>query len=147
MVRLTPGLRFLASGAIYGSIPFIGGLVVKHLLDKAFDAHIHMWLVIVASLSAFPVGAIIRLSLKEWKDRHDAATMGAQIVPKVTGKWLGNLDVLQKVKEVWASGYPGMCSLTTFWFANQSMNLRLLCCYLQVITLRTCSFLMVQCST
>ena len=123
MVRLTPGLRFLASGAVYGSIPFIGGLAVKHLLDKAFDAHIHMWLVIVASLSTFPVGAIIRLSLKEWKDRHDAATMGAQIVPKVIGIWLGNFDVLRKLKEVWVSGYPGTCSRTTFCLVNLSMNL------------------------
>lgn len=110
MVHVSPGLRYLASGAVYSSLPVIGGLGAQHLLNMAFDAHIPTWVVIVASLATFPVGAIIRMYLKEWKDRRDAAIMGAQMVPKLAGRWLGNLDIFLKVKEVWASGYPSMCS-------------------------------------
>ncbi|KAF8722643.1 hypothetical protein AX14_009726 [Amanita brunnescens Koide BX004] len=107
MMHSTPGLRYISGGAVYSSVPVIGGLAVQHLLNKAFfNARIPTWVVIVASLAAYPVKAIIRISLKGWKDRLDAATMGAQLVPKLAGKWLGNLDILLKVKEVWASGYP-----------------------------------------
>jgi hypothetical protein len=110
MVHVSPGLRYLASGAVCSSVPVIGGLGAQHLLNMVFDARIPTWVVIVASLATFPVGAIIRMSLKEWKDRRDAAIMGAQMVPKLAGRWLGNVDILLKVKEVWASGYPSMCS-------------------------------------
>jgi hypothetical protein len=114
MAHLTPGLRYLASGAAYGSVPVIGVFALQHLLKWAFGAHIPTWMAIVTSLATFPVGAIIRLSLKEWKDRRSAGTMGAQIVPKVAGKWLGNVDVLQMVQEASVSGYPSMCSLMRF---------------------------------
>lgn len=112
MVHLTPGLRYLAGGAAYSSFLVIGVFPLQHLLKWAFGAHIPTWVAIVTSLATFPVGAIIRLSFKEWKDRRDAGIMGAQIVPKITGKWLGNVDVLRMLKEVWDSGYPSTCSLT-----------------------------------
>jgi hypothetical protein len=34
--------------------------------------------------------------------------MGACPVPKVKGRWLGNLDVLRMMMENWKNGYPGM---------------------------------------
>lgn len=114
MAHLTPGLRYLASGVAYGSVPVIGVFALQHVLKWAFGTHIPTWMTIVTSLATFPVGVIIRLSLKEWKDRRGAATMGAQIVPKVTGKCLGNVDVLQMLQEASVSGYPSMCSLTRF---------------------------------
>jgi hypothetical protein len=47
-------------------------------------------------------------------------------VPKVAGKWLGGVDILSKVMEVWASGYPKMC----ICLANWRIILRLLCFYI-----------------
>ena len=123
MVHLTPGLRYLASGAVYGSVPVIGVFALQHWLKWAFDVHIPAWVAIVTSLATFPVGGIIRLSLKEWTDRRNAGTMGAQIVPKVTGKWLGNVDVLRMLMEASESGYPGVCSLTRFPTENWLINL------------------------
>jgi hypothetical protein len=34
--------------------------------------------------------------------------MGACLVPRVQGRWLGNLDVLRTMMENWRDGYPGM---------------------------------------
>ncbi|KAF8332425.1 cytochrome P450 monooxygenase pc-1 [Amanita rubescens] len=108
MLHLTPGLRFLANGVLYSFIgPVVGGLTVQQLLARAFNAHVQTWVIILGSLSILPVATVIRLSLKEWKERREAAAMGAQVVPRVRGKWFGNLDVLRRCKEAWDNGYPG----------------------------------------
>lgn len=121
MVHFTPGLRYLARGAIYGSVPVIGGLAVEHLFNKTFGAHFPTWAVIVVSLAFYPVRAVIRLFLKEWRDRLAAVAMGAQVVPKVRGKSFGNLDIVQKLKETRETGYPGMYNLAEF-LARKSVN-------------------------
>ncbi len=87
----------------------MGGLTVQQLLTRAFNAHIQTWVIILGSLSILPIATVIRLSLKEWKERREAAAMGAQVVPRVRGKWFGNLDVLRRCKEAWDNGYPGTC--------------------------------------
>ena len=111
MLPLTPGLRYLAGAALSLAIPAIGGVAIQLLLNRALDARIPTWIVIFGSLVIVPVEGGIRLFLKEWRDRQEAAVMGAQLVPKVRGKLLGNLDVVRKVREAWTTGYPGACSL------------------------------------
>jgi hypothetical protein len=110
MLHPTPGLRFLANGVLYSFIgPVVGGMTVQQLLARAFNTRIQTWVIILTSLSILPVATAIRLSLKQWKERREAAAMGAQVVPRVRGKWFGNLDVLRRCKEAWDNGYPGTC--------------------------------------
>lgn len=119
MLYLTPGFRFLANGVLYSLIgPVVGGLTVQQLLARVFDTHIQTWVIIFGSLSMLPVGTVIQLSLKERKERREAAAMGAQVVPRVRGKWFGNLDVLRRCKEAWDSGYPGTCILPIVFQAD-----------------------------
>lgn len=108
MFPSTPGLRFLAKGALNCAVPVIWGVGIQQLLNRALGAHIPTWIAIFGSLVALPVGVVIRLFLKQRRDRLDAAAMGAQIVPKVKGKRFGNLDVIKRSKEIWMTGYIGM---------------------------------------
>ncbi|KAF8715658.1 hypothetical protein AX14_012520 [Amanita brunnescens Koide BX004] len=107
MFPSTPGLRFLAKGALNCAVPVIWGVGIQQLLNRALGAHIPTWIAIFGSLVALPVGVVIRLFLKQRRDRLDAAAMGAQIVPKVKGKRFGNLDVIKRSKEIWMTGYIG----------------------------------------
>lgn len=114
MLPPTPGLRYIAKEALSCAAPVIWGVALQQLLNSALDVNIPTWIVIFGSPVALPVGAVIRVLLKEWRDRRNAAAMGAQIVPRVKGKSFGNLDVVRKSKEVWMTGYLGACNLTEF---------------------------------
>ena len=114
MLPPTPGLRYIAKGALSCTVPVIWGVALQQLLNRALEVNIPTWIVLFGSPVALPVGAVIRLILRRWRDRRNAAAMGAQIVPKVKGKSFGNLDVVQKSKEVWMTGYLGECNLIEF---------------------------------
>jgi len=42
----------------------------------------------------------------EFKQRRRAAAIGARIVPRVNGKWPGNVDILIRLLDNWRLGYP-----------------------------------------
>lgn len=48
----------------------------------------------------YPLTAIIhnvlRIQLDDWLQRREAHRLGARLVPRVQGKWIGNLDLLMK---------------------------------------------------
>lgn len=100
-------MRYLACAALSFAVPVILGVTIQLLLNRALDVRIPTWIVLFGSLVIVPIKAGIRVFLKERRDRQEAAAMGAQMVPKVRGKLLGNLDIVRKVKEAWATGYPG----------------------------------------
>ncbi|PFH46977.1 hypothetical protein AMATHDRAFT_198725 [Amanita thiersii Skay4041] len=106
-MQMTPGIRFLGSGLAYASLPIIGSTALQQLASKYYDIDVPTWVVVLSSVLAFPGASLARVLWKEIKDRRDAAAIGAQVVPKVRGKKVGNLDILQTMKEVWDSGYPG----------------------------------------
>jgi hypothetical protein len=126
MLPPTPGLRYIAKEALSCTVPVIWGVALQQLLNRALDVNIPTWIIICGSPVALPVGAVIRLLLKEWRDRQNAAAMGAQIVPKVKGKSFGNLDVVKKSKEAWMSGYIGACNLMSHVPINNSVSFMLL---------------------
>lgn len=108
-MHLTPGIHFLAAGAVYCSIPAIGAVAVQNLAVRIYNIHIPTWAVALGSFMTLPLAVYVRIFQKGWKDRRDAAAVGAQIVPKVKGHKFGNLDILRIMTEVWESGYPGAC--------------------------------------
>ncbi|KAF8631756.1 hypothetical protein AX15_002212 [Amanita polypyramis BW_CC] len=107
MVHLTPGIRFIASGAVYFSAPAIGAASIQFLVDRIYNIHLPTWAVALGSFMTLPLGMYMRIFWKGWKDRRDAAAVGAQIVPKVKGKKFGNFDVQQTMNKVWEHGYLG----------------------------------------
>ena len=126
MLPPAPGLRYIAKEALSCTVPVIWGVALQQLLNKTLDVNIPTWVIICGSTVALPVRAVIRLFLKEWRDRRIAAAMGAQIVPKVKGKSFGNLDVVKKSKEVWMTGYIGMCNLMSHAPINNYTSFMLL---------------------
>ncbi|KAF8631752.1 hypothetical protein AX15_002208 [Amanita polypyramis BW_CC] len=107
MVLLTPGVRLLASGVAYCSIPVIWATAIQCVMGRIYNIHVPTWAVALGSVAALPLAMYMRVFWKRWKDQRDADAMGAQVVPKAKGKKFGNLDIVQRMREVWEFGYPG----------------------------------------
>ncbi|KIL67120.1 hypothetical protein M378DRAFT_23065 [Amanita muscaria Koide BX008] len=107
MAYLTPGIRFLAAGAGYTSVPVLGGIAIQRFILKFYDVYVPTWAIVTASVLAIPVSAFVSIFWKQIKDRRDAEAMGAQLVPKIQGRKLGNVDILQTMMKLSKSAYPG----------------------------------------
>ncbi|KIL58254.1 hypothetical protein M378DRAFT_170840 [Amanita muscaria Koide BX008] len=104
---LTPGVRLLAAGVPYVSVPVFGGMAIQRFMLKIYDVYVPTWAIATASIMIIPISGCISVFLKQVKDRRDAAVMGAQIVPKVRGNKFGNFDIVQMMTHVSEHGYPG----------------------------------------
>ncbi|KIL67115.1 hypothetical protein M378DRAFT_160099 [Amanita muscaria Koide BX008] len=107
MVFLTPGVRLLAKGAAYVSVPVFGGMAIQRFMLRIYDVSMPTWAIVTASIMIIPIAGYISVFWKQVKDRRDAAAMGAQIVPKIPGKKFGNFDVVQRMTQAAEHGYPG----------------------------------------
>jgi len=107
MTLLTPGVIFL--GPALGRLLFACFIiaVVRFILDDHFGIFIRKRVVVGAIVLAIPIITTVRVVWAQIKKRRRAAALGAQVVPMVSGKWLGNLDVLIQLVNNFRYGYPG----------------------------------------
>ncbi|KIK94607.1 hypothetical protein PAXRUDRAFT_438124 [Paxillus rubicundulus Ve08.2h10] len=63
------------------------------------------WWSFPAHLLAIVLAAIARVQYSELLHRREAKQLGARPIPRVVGKWPGNIDVMLKVKKALASSY------------------------------------------
>lgn len=107
MVLTTPGIDFLARSIAFLSIPLVLALGAQRLLSGSLDYHIPTWVVLTGSFIIIPIFTTARIWYLDVKHARHAAALGARFVPRVKGKWFGNLDVLLEMRENWQRGYPG----------------------------------------
>ena len=114
MAFLTPGVRLLATGAAYVSVPIFGGMAIQRFMLRVYDVSVPTWVVATTSILIIPIAGCISVFWKQVKDRRDAAAMGAQVVPKLPGEKFGNFDIVQVLAHASEHGYPGVyhCYLT-----------------------------------
>jgi hypothetical protein len=78
--------------------------VLVSLCYRTFDLQFGWWS-IPAYLFAIPLAAIIRVQYSDFVQAREARRLGARPIPRVVGKWPGNIDVMLKVKKGLASQY------------------------------------------
>jgi hypothetical protein len=107
----TPGLTFVGRALLSLLFPctFIAG--VQYILNNQFDIIIPTWFLITVALIGLPVVMAIRVGIDEIKQRRKATAMGARMLPRVSGKWPGNVDLVVRQLENWRNGYPGRICL------------------------------------
>ncbi|KAF9220585.1 cytochrome P450 monooxygenase CYP63 [Gyrodon lividus] len=77
----------------------------------ALSALTHLWHIRLgwwsspAYILAIVLVAIARIQYSELVQRREAKQLGAKLIPRVVGKWPGNIDVMLKVKKAFASSY------------------------------------------
>ncbi|KAF8890928.1 cytochrome P450 monooxygenase pc-1 [Infundibulicybe gibba] len=102
----TPGLLFLSRFLVIIAIPGVSTIALRHICNN-FNVTLPSWISVLIAVFTVPTVVTARILLKELKDRRGAASMGARMIPRAQGAWLGNLDVLRAMKKYWQEGYPG----------------------------------------
>jgi hypothetical protein len=107
MTLLTPGIIFLSRAFIYLLFPCLAIATLRIILDNHFGIVIPGRFVIGATVLAIPIITTIRLGWAQIKTRRRAAALDSRVAPTVTGKWLGNLDILKEIAKLAQHGYLG----------------------------------------
>ncbi|KAI3611978.1 cytochrome p450 monooxygenase pc-3 [Moniliophthora roreri] len=102
-MKITPGVRFLASAFAGLCVPPIFAIAGKRILEQRV-IFLPTWTYAAFAVFGWPAFAAIRIILKEVKQRREAYAMGARLVPRVHGKLPGNLDVLRQMMVNWRKG-------------------------------------------
>lgn len=79
---------------------------MRYVLDGKIGLVIQTWVLVVAIAICVPFMTLIRVGLEEIRQRRRAAALGARAVPRVNGRWPGNVDILVKMLDDWRNGYP-----------------------------------------
>lgn len=78
--------------------------VLVSLCHGTFNLRFGWWSIPVYLL-AIPLAAIIRVQYSDFVQAREARRLGARPIPRVVGKWPGNIDVMLKLKKGLASQY------------------------------------------
>lgn len=74
--------------------------VLAHLLRVRLG-----WWSFPAHLLSIVLAVIARVQYTEIVQRREAKQLGARLIPRVVGKWPGNIDVMLKMRKAFASSY------------------------------------------
>ena len=115
MTIVTPGVHFHAKGTFILSFPVVVAYAVGLVSGRIEGAQIDAWTLVSAGLITVPILAAARISLTCLRQRREAATLGAKMVPCIRGKWLGNADFLILMQHTIAHGYPSVYTHKHEW--------------------------------
>ena len=107
MAFLTPGAVFLARNFFY--LLFRCTLIVgiRFLLQTQLHILIPTWVVVAGCILSIPAVNISRLVWDEIYQRRRAVALGARLMPRIAGRWPGNIDVLIDALAKYENSYPG----------------------------------------
>jgi hypothetical protein len=76
------------------TFPPVAVLVLFRLASSFSNIHVPIWVVVLLALLSSPITLATRGYLKLFRDRHDAALMGAVLPPLFKGTWPGNVNLI-----------------------------------------------------
>lgn len=102
---LPPGVPFLFRLLlIFSTPPFAVYLVYR--LASSHDVIFSTWTWILAAVASGPLFYSVRISLKYRSFHRGAARRGAVLPPDLSGRWVGNWDILTGILDAFSNGYP-----------------------------------------
>ncbi|KAF7314609.1 Cytochrome P450 [Mycena kentingensis (nom. inval.)] len=109
MVALAPGPKLLAHLAVQLlSKPVVLGLLLHHGSRRLTPGNaIPVWGTVLVCVASIPLYVAFRIRSRDRKQAADAKAMGARLIPRVQGRWPGNLDVMLRTMKSSLHGYPG----------------------------------------
>jgi hypothetical protein len=120
MAKLTPGVLFILT--ILRNLAFFIGTTIacKHALSHFLNIAISNAVMFLSVITGVPALIALRLIYNDVHDRREAARLGARIVPRVQGKWPGNLDIIVDLVTNFTKAYPGDIHLP--WLRTTGSN-------------------------
>ncbi|KAF7969358.1 hypothetical protein HWV62_27476 [Athelia sp. TMB] len=122
---LTPGVVFLARGAISLVFPCALILAVRYILDAHYGIAISIWHIVLAVLVLVPTAVVARHWAGILHKRRRAAALGARLVPKLSGN-IGNLNRLQELGDSMETEMCGEAHLGWIRECGNTLNLNIL---------------------
>ncbi|KIM86025.1 hypothetical protein PILCRDRAFT_816571 [Piloderma croceum F 1598] len=107
MTLLTPGIVFLSRAFLSLLFPCFVIAASRIILDNHFGIFIPKRFVIGATVLAIPIITTIRICWAQIKTRRRAAALDSRVAPTITGKWLGNFDIVKEIVKIVQHGYLG----------------------------------------
>ena len=90
-------------------LSFTRALIVPPLLTSItlrFTCRsLSLWFYLPLALLSIPLSVVLRSHYALWTQDRDAARFGAQPIPRVCGRWPGNLDVVLRMLKSFESDY------------------------------------------
>jgi hypothetical protein len=80
-------------------------IVLPPLITSALAHLFRVRLSLPAYLLSILLTAIARVQYTQLVQRREAKQLGARLIPRVVGKWPGNIDVMLKTRKSFASSY------------------------------------------
>ena len=108
MAFLTPGLRFFIKALPILLFPTALIYTSLHFLQSHTTFTSVRYARLIAILLGNPIILACFVQHTKLKKRRDAARLGAKLLPEVKGKWIGNIDRLIELVEMFDKSYPGL---------------------------------------
>ncbi|KAJ4490749.1 cytochrome P450 monooxygenase pc-1 [Lentinula aciculospora] len=106
MTIFTPGVVAITRTLALPGIFAVGTVAVRRFLEKYGGLVLPTWLFATIYVLSPPVLITCRILVRDWRQRRDAAALGARIAPRVKGKWFANLGLLKMMMNNYYRGYP-----------------------------------------
>ncbi|RXW17143.1 hypothetical protein EST38_g8710 [Candolleomyces aberdarensis] len=102
-------------------------VVLLHLSLSWFDVSVPILYVPLLDVGFIIVCAVVRVQWREWTQSREARALNARQVPRVVGKWPGNIDVLLWMMKEFKTSYVGDVYKQLFnEYQCTTLNLRIL---------------------
>ncbi|KAG2355525.1 cytochrome P450 [Suillus spraguei] len=88
----SPGVAYLARGLLSVVVPAASSVIILVRLASLRGVQVSPWIISAVVLGAMPLGFAAYVLADERSQRQKANRLGARLVPRMQGKWPGNLD-------------------------------------------------------
>jgi hypothetical protein len=88
----SPGVAYLARTLLSVVVPAASSVIIAVRLASLKGFRVPLWLISAVALGAAPLGFLAYVLADERSQQRRAARLSARQVPRVVGKWPGNMD-------------------------------------------------------
>ncbi|KAG1800357.1 cytochrome P450 [Suillus plorans] len=124
--RVSPGVAYLTRGLLSVIFPTASSVIIIGRLACLQNFPVSPWLLSAMVWGAMPLGFAAYIFVDEILQRRKATRLGARLVPRIQGRWPGNLDKLVNVILTLEVEYLGQPVLDEMKELGPTLNYRCL---------------------
>lgn len=111
---VSPGVAYLSRGLLSVVVPAASAVIIVVRLASLKGVRVSPWLMSAVVLGAAPLGFAAYILADEISQQRKAKRLGARLIPRVKGKWPGNLDKIVTMVMKTENEYLGTTSFHAF---------------------------------
>ncbi|KAG1903101.1 cytochrome P450 [Suillus fuscotomentosus] len=123
---VSPGVAYLTRGLLSVIFPTASAVIIVGRLACLQGFPVSPWLLSVVVLGAAPLGLAAHIFVDVISQRRKATRLGARLVPRIQGRWPGNLDKLVNTIQRFKVEYLGQPVLDEMKELGPTLNYRCL---------------------